>query len=339
MNQLSKRFEDFAEQECDGSSPLYAHLSRQVSQDERVLELASHASEGQPVPNLLFGAVHYLLFKGKEHELKHFYPSIVENPNPVENVYPLFHQFCSENHQAIIEILKGRRVQTNEVRRCAYLYPVFCEIYKRAATPLSIIEIGTSAGLQLLFDEYAYSYGDGEWVGSEDAKVHLTAEVRDGSKPFVFKTSPPVVSKVGIDVNLSDITKEDERLWLKALIWPEHEERRRLFEGAAQQLNENPPPMIEGDGITLITEKARMAPLNSALCIYHTHVANQLPETKKAELLKRIREIGADRDVFHIYNNMNDRRLHLDSIRSGVETHEVIGETDGHGRWFDWRIG
>lgn len=36
-------------------------------------------------------------------------------------------------------------------------------------------------------------------------------------------------------MNVSDVTEDDERLWLKALIWPEHEERRSLFEGAARQ--------------------------------------------------------------------------------------------------------
>ncbi|GGD12506.1 DUF2332 domain-containing protein [Pontibacillus salipaludis] len=338
MNHLSKRFQDFAEQECDGSSPLYAHLSRQVSYDDEILRISSYASEGQPVPNLLFGAVHYILLNGEEHELKNFYPSIADHPNSIEGVYPVFRDFCMENRQAIIELLEERRVQTNEVRRCAYLYPVFCEIYKRTAIPLSIIEIGTSAGLQLLWDQYAYSYEGEEWVGNDDAKVHLTAEVRNESEPFVFRTSPPVVSKVGIDVNVSDLTDEKERLWLKALIWPEHKERRKLFEGAVHQLIENPPPMIEGDGVSLITEQAHLAPRNSALCIFHTHVANQIPEMKKAELLKRIRDIGKERDVFHIYNNMNDRKLHLDSIRNGVETHEVIGDTDGHGRWFEWKL-
>ncbi|MCD5322235.1 MULTISPECIES: DUF2332 domain-containing protein [Pontibacillus] len=338
MNQLATRFTEFADQECDGSSPLYAHLARKIAEDEDLLDLATHANVGQPVPNLLFGAVHYLLLNEEGKALQSFYPSIADEPEPVEEVYPVFRAFCMDYREALIDLLQEKRVQTNEVRRCAYLYPVFCEIYKRTATPLSLIEIGTSAGLQLLFDQYAYSYGEDEWVGNEEARLYLSAKVRHGNKPALLKSSPPVHARVGLDVHISDITNEEERLWLKALIWPEHHERRQQFEQAARELIKSPPPLVEGDGITLLQEQANLTPSNTTLCIFHTHVANQLPETKKRELLKHVRAIGEKRDVFHIYNNMNDRRLHIDSIIGGVETHEVVGETDGHGRWFDWEL-
>ncbi len=36
---------------------------------------------GQPVPNLLLGAVHYLLLAGKEHHVKTYYSSLVEHAN------------------------------------------------------------------------------------------------------------------------------------------------------------------------------------------------------------------------------------------------------------------
>jgi hypothetical protein len=33
---------------------------------------------------------------------------------------------------------------------------------------------------------------------------------------------------------------------------------------------------------------------------------------------------------------MWDRKLHLDYFSNGVEHKEIIGDTDGHGRWFEW---
>lgn len=37
------------------------------------MRLASAARNGQPIPNLLFGAVYYLLLKGYAHKLREFF--------------------------------------------------------------------------------------------------------------------------------------------------------------------------------------------------------------------------------------------------------------------------
>ncbi|WP_434406627.1 DUF2332 family protein [Geobacillus thermoleovorans] len=50
--------------------------------------------------------------------------------------------------------------------------------------------------------------------------------------------------------------------------------------------------------------------------------------------LEQLREIGRQRDLFHVYNNMWDRKLHLDGMIDGREYRQIVAETDGHGRWF-----
>ncbi|MCA0983207.1 DUF2332 domain-containing protein [Halobacillus yeomjeoni] len=334
---LSNRFIEFARLECDGSSPLYKALSMEVGSDPDLLELCSNAKEGQPVPNLLFGAVHYLLHNS-HHPLRRYYKSLVESPLQEEDAFPHFKDFCRQYENEIQNLLKTKRVQTNEVRRCAYLYPVFCHIHEQTGAPLSMIEIGSSAGLQMLWDHYCYSYGDGQSYGNPHSPVHLASEVRRGSRPHFRKGSPPVASRVGIDLHISDLMDPEQCLWLKALIWPEHEERRVLFEQAVDQFKKHSPRLLEGDGLALLKEEASHAPEGSVLCIYHTHVANQMPEFVKEKLLKTIQEIGRRRDIFHVYNNIHDRKLHVDSIIEGHEHSQVMGETDGHGRWFDWHL-
>ena len=76
------RFNAFADRECAGSSGLYEYLSLRIAEDDDLLEIASAARPGQPVPNLFFGAVHALLLKGTTHPLKHYYKSAVGNPLP-----------------------------------------------------------------------------------------------------------------------------------------------------------------------------------------------------------------------------------------------------------------
>ena len=337
--QLALRFKNFSTTECKDSSELYEFLSLKVSEDDAILELCTEAREGQPVPNLLFGAVHYLLLKGKDHQLKQYYPSLTNEYRKVEEeAFLHFKDFCIGYKEEIIPILKSKLVQTNEVRRCAYLYPVFSLIYSKVKKPLSLVEIGTSAGLQLLWDKYSYSYGTDEIYGDKNSSVHITSEIKGEQIPLILPEAPPVSSKIGFDLHVNDLRNYEDYVWLKSLIWPEHIERLELFEKAAECYKENPIGLIEGDGVNLLKEVLVKLSEDTAICVFHTHVANQLPEELKVKLVETIKETGKGKDVFHIYNNMWDRKLHLDYFIDGVEYKEIIGETDGHGRWFEWNI-
>lgn len=330
---------NFADLECEGSSELYKSLSLQVAEDELLLKLALQAKKGQPIPNLFFGAVHYLLLKGTDHELTQFYPSITNQVNNTDNPFPLFKDFCLRNREEIIPLLQNKLVQTNEVRRCTYLYPIFCYITEQTKKPLSLIEIGCSAGLQLLWDQYAYSYGSKQTFGKSDSRVHLSSEIRKGTlSSQVLNQTPQVADRIGVDLHISDLTNKEDYDWLKALIWPEHVERLKNFENAASQLQLNPPSMVEGDGVALLQSLVEDMSQDTTLCIFHTHVANQMTEEVKKELMKNIAEISTKRNVFHIYNNIHDRQVHIDKIIQKKITRKTIGHTDGHARWFDWNI-
>ncbi|SFJ30333.1 hypothetical protein SAMN04487936_101601 [Halobacillus dabanensis] len=338
-NSLAERFNDFVVLECEGSSEFYRRLASEIAEDDDLLELCLNAREGQPVPNLLLGAVHYLLLKGTDHQLQEYYPSIVKEPQKDSHLFETFKDFCFRNTSKIKNILKNKRVQTNEVRRCAYLYPIFGFIYQQTNKPLSLIEIGTSAGLQLLWDQYSYSYGNEQVYGNKDSYVHLISNVREGEVPtHLLSSIPPVNDRRGMDLHVSDLTNIEDYLWLKALIWPEHEDRLSNFEAAVKQLRLHPPHLIEGDGVGLLTEVIEEIPTDTTLCIFHTHVANQMPNTVKESLIHKVKEIGNQRDVFHIYNNMEDRNLHVDSVVNGEFKKRTVGGTDGHGRWFDWKL-
>lgn len=52
----------------------------------------------------------------------------------------------------------------------------------------------------------------------------------------------------------------------------------------------------------------------TTLCIFHTHVANQMSPEKRNQLLEIVDTIGKEREVFHIYNNVHDLYLHLDYV-------------------------
>ncbi|RFB13506.1 DUF2332 domain-containing protein [Bacillus sp. HNG] len=337
-NTQSIKFRNFAITECKGSSRLYEFLSLKIAEDDAILELATHARKGQPSSNLLFGAVHYLLLKGKDHHLKEFYPSIVTNPRKVEESFLPFKEFCVQFSDEIIRLLQEKLVQTNEVRRCSYLFPTFQFIYDIVKKPLALIEIGTSAGVQLLWDHYSYSYGTNKVYGNKDSALHISAKIKGAKTPHLQDFIPPVAARIGIDLHPIDVRDDDNALWLKALIWPEHHERRELFEKAAECVRVNELRLIEGNGVELLRDLSGEIPKEYAICVFHTHVANQMPSDVRTKLLDQVQRIGAEREIFHLYNNIQDRDLHLDYYLNGKEYKHVVGETEGHGRWFSWRL-
>ena len=335
-NEMSQIFINFAEKECKGSSLLYEHLSKKIATDEPLLEICRNAQKGQPVPNLLFGAVHYLLLKGKEHPLKGYYPNMVDHPKSYKESFASFQDFCLTYRDEIEPILNNRIVQTNEVRRCTYLYPAFCEIYERTKKPLALIEIGTSAGLQLLWDQYSYSYGKATIYGNKESKLLMTSEIIGEQIPKIMYAPPPVSTRIGLDLNIIDLNDEDDKLWLTSLIWPEHKERLAMFEEAANYVKASSVKLVNGDGIRLLPAYIDEISADHIVCIFHTHVANQMPIEVKKQLLQTIEAFGKKRDIFHIYNNIQDRNLHLDYYMNGILSEDTIAETDGHGRWFKW---
>ncbi|MGN7453453.1 DUF2332 domain-containing protein [Paenibacillus pasadenensis] len=328
----------FAEKECHGSSKLYEHLSRRVAEDSELLRLAARSRPGQPAPNLLLGAVHFLLLQGTKEPLADFYPTLSKMPRAAEEAFPSFREFCSRRESELVPLLETKRVQTNEVLRCAYLYPSFCRIYRMAGKPLALIEIGTSAGLQLAWDRYRYVYPGGNAYGSKRSDLELASEIRGGKAPFLLEESPPVSTRIGLDLKVVDLEDAEESLWLKALIWPEQADRLKRFEQAAARRKEVPMRLMEGDGISMLAEAARSVEPKSALCIFHTHVANQIPPEGIQRLIDEVRAIGRTRDVYHLYNNIRDPDLHLEAFINGRWQHETLARTDGHGRWFEWLV-
>ena len=76
------------------------------------------------------------------------------------SVAAVFADFCHLHRAAIERLVATRSTQTNEVGRCSALLPGLCLIASQYEwnEPLSLLDLGTSAGLNLLFDDYAYTY-------------------------------------------------------------------------------------------------------------------------------------------------------------------------------------
>ena len=383
MGGLADEFRDLAAW-ADGSDPLYAHLCRHIAEDHDLLELAKTVPTGRQAPHLLLAAVQYLLDRNGEHRLSQYYPTLTDTVGcnitaeiaqpgcrssprtysqqyepprkPDDNCYPAFREFCLENASDLRPILRTRRTQTNSVRRSAVLYPAIAHVAARTDDPIAIVELGSSAGLNLLFDRYRYDY-DGRVIGSSDAPFTIESEIRGGDPPLP-ESPPDVHSRVGIDLNPLDVVSQanvvgqgpqssqnarsDDADWLRALVWPSHTERRRLLEGALQVASTEPPRLVEGDLRDDLPAVLDDIPDDVPVCVLNTLVLYQVPESVCVDLEATLCDRMGERPLHWLTGApelSGGESITLDWVRreAGEVCRDRLVESDPHGVWLDWR--
>ena len=122
MEKLKKSFLRFAQMEARGKSALYESWCLQLIGDEQLLNLATNIPVDQPKPNLFFASVQYLSYKKHDPLIRFFQetPSI-----DFEASFFQLKRFCRSYERELIELFQIKLVQTNEVNRASYLYPIF----------------------------------------------------------------------------------------------------------------------------------------------------------------------------------------------------------------------
>lgn len=339
--ELSRRFARFAQGLSAHHSPLYSRLAAGIAADPELLALAGHAAS-RPEPNLFLSAVHLLLLGGAQHPVARFYPNLSDGATHRGDPYPPFRSFCLEHADGIREIISTRRVQTNEVRRCALLLPAFGAVAGRTGRPLALVEVGASAGLNLLFDRYTYDYGEGRTAGDPRSAVHISCEVRGDVEELPLPPRlPAVASRVGLDLNPLDVRDPEPALWLEALIWPEeYAHRAPLLQSAINVVRQDPPKLVRGDALDLLPEVLEVVPAGATACVFHTFTVNQFSEEARRRFGDLLRKHANKRDLYRIsieWLGAEDAPLlTLSALERGDETETLLARCDDHGEWIKW---
>ncbi len=344
LDDLPRRFRRFAELECRGSSPLYEWLSTRIADDPQVLELAARCNPGQPAPNLFLGAAHLVLLDNPDHPLSAYYSSLADSPEDRQAAYPHFRSLCLDHRERIVETVSTRRVQTNEVGRCAVLLPAFAIVAEHAAArETAFVEVGASAGLNLLWNRFHYEYGEQVSWGDPSTPVRLACEPRGEPLPAIPEAMPRIAMRVGIDLDPVDVGDADAVAWLRALIWPEHRHRVAALEGALRIVGSGRPTLIAADALDALPGVLDGVPPGAATCVFHTHTLNQFPPEARRRFGKILDEFGARRDLYVVSierQGVQQERvgalLELTAYERGHKTTRPLGRCDNHGMWLEW---
>lgn len=342
LDKTAEQFRYFATKFYADRAPLYVNLALRVAEDPELLRLAASAQEKASLPNLFFAAVHLLLLSGEHHQLTAFYPSLNNSTRHYDYVYPYFRSFVLEHPEEIHEIMMTHSVQTNEVGRCAVLVPAFEFVAaetKRQA--LTMIEIGSSAGLTLLWDHYHYRYGNGLECGDPNSPVKIECSLHGDMRPPIPKQLPKVASRTGIDLSPIDVNDAASVQWLRALVWPDNQKRTKQLEHAIGLTQQAPPSIITGNALDLLPSIIEKVPEKaSSLCIYHSFTLTLARKETREKLHSLLTNASKKRDIFSVSIEWDADSeiplLGLAKFSRGVKTETVLGRCQSHGEWLEW---
>ncbi|HET7385372.1 MAG TPA: DUF2332 domain-containing protein [Nocardioidaceae bacterium] len=286
-------------------SPMYAVLVGRVADDIAAGGLSREVLAGHeddPGPSALalrmMGSVHRLVLSRRAGELAAYYPSVGGSWEP-EGGWAAFRALLAEQPQAVREWL-DRAPQTNEVGRSGALMGGLLRIGEEHAHPLRLFEMGSSGGLNLRVDRYAYTDDAGGVFGDPDSPVRLEGAWQ--GRPLRAWPELQIVERVGCDVNPVDVTQAEGRLTLTAYVWPDQTARLERLRGALQVAARVGAEVRRTDAVSFV-RSLELAD-KTITVLWHSVMWQYLSREDQAAVSARIEELGSAATAEHPFAHL-----------------------------------
>lgn len=334
----------FQAEYCDANdAPITARLCRAIamSVDDRT-ETGRRilAWPGVPIPDALplrsAGGFHAVWRDGRAAELAGLFEGHETDP---ERIASAVRTALDANDAEIATWLNGPP-QTNEPGRSAGLMAGLLVLAKRFGPRFELLEIGSSAGLNLLIDRYRFNLG-GVAAGPAGSPVTIRPEWR-GPPPPAAGIS--IESVRGVDIQPIDPTSLEAERRLLAYIWADHAIRFPRVSAAIDMIRERPVRLDRGDAADWV--EARLAEpqeMGVTRVLMHSIVWQYIPADGQARVEAAMRAAGAgateDRPLGWVSLEA-DRVMnrHDLTVRSwpGDGEKRLCGHAHAHGFWVEW---
>jgi hypothetical protein len=232
--------------------------------------------------------------------------------------------------------------QTNEVARSAALLPGYLTIAARTGLPLAIRELGASAGLNLLFDHFRYTYGAFAW-GASPAAVSIACEWRGASADLAGAIA--VADRRGCDLRPIDARDAAARARMLAYIWPDQTDRLARAEAALDVAAREGLGVETIDAGEFAARELQAGAPGCALVLSHTIFWQYLDQPTKAAIRVAIAEAARRATPASPFAWL---RLEAEAdeprgaiLRLSLWPHGPVDErlavASFHGQWIEWR--
>jgi hypothetical protein len=224
-------------------------------------------------------------------------------------------------------------VQTNEVQRAWGLLPAFLSVAD--GRPFDLLELGPSAGLNLLWDRYSYRYSNGRWG---DGPFELTGEDRVPPPAGLLERPVSVARRRGIDLNPVDVTTDEGSRLLQAFVWPDQPGRLDRLRRAIDVVRDDPPELLRGDYVEALPELLRDRRRGEQLVIFQSASTQYVDAAGLEQLHTAMQEAGRHEPLAFISTGRapNDTGYALELQRFPGGRTSRLGILDFHGAWLEW---
>lgn len=294
------------------------------------------SNQGDSVPLRLCGALHELVITRSDEDLANVYPPHNPGMTP-DNLHPILCR-AIDRHQVRICARLQSPPQTNEIRRASAIHAGLTHIAGKTALPLVLSEVGASAGLNLLLDQFSYRFGPIAF-GKTASPVHLEP---DWTGPVPPPAAFTIEERRGCDLSPFDLTDASDRARLLSYVWPDQPDRLERLRSALFLAKQTPFTVDACDAVQWLGARLKQSRLGKAHVIYHTIAWQYLSEMDRKRGKQIIENAGAqsceDAPLFVLGMEADDQdrgaALRLRSWPGGID--EQLARVDFHGRWIAW---
>lgn len=281
------------------------------------------------------GGIHALHLSGTADELAPIYADS-EDINDAAIVAGAVHR----HEAALLPWLDGPP-QTNEAGRSSNFIAAMLWLADRGLPPLfDCLEIGSSAGINLMIDRYHYELA-GVHVGPRPGAMAFTPEWRGNHPP---QHAIAFAGLKGCDVAPVDLTDPAQALRLKAYIWPEHHIRFARMAAAIAAATEEPPRLVHANAADFVeAELMRPQAEGTTRVLMHSIVWQYVPADQQARITAAMEAAGArataDRPLAWIALEANRTVHHHELVVRhwpGGEAPTKLAHAHPHGAWIEW---
>lgn len=342
-DELGRLWAWFAEHQFRGYSPLYERIAGAVSTNPGVLELQLEAPPEAHLPPVLLGAVHYLLLDGVDHPLADTYAG-----RSTADPGPLFLDFCHHHHDELLALIAVRRVQTNDCGRSALLGPGLTWLSGRLPDSMALVDVGASAGLNLIPDRYRLDYGRYGTTGPL-SPVSIHCHVVGGDPP-IAAALPTIATRLGLDRSPIHLADPDDARWLLACVWPDTGRLERTA-ASIRLAQESLPSVRTGDAVRDLPRLLEEVDEGVSAVVVNTWSLSYLGGAERQEYVEVLAEASRRRPVAWLLADDSSVLSEVTALGEGttdntlaavvfdrgvVQVGELLAAVHQHGAWIDW---